>query len=62
MNTPAPYPVWRKSSRSLVQCVEVAPFPDGSVGVRDSKAPAATVRLGPGAWAAFRDALARDGG
>jgi Domain of unknown function (DUF397) len=33
---------WRKSSRSGDQgaCVEVAAFPSGSVGVRDSKDPA----------------------
>jgi len=47
---------WRKSSYSLSngQCVEIACLASGSIGVRDSKAPAgAVLRFGPEAWGAF---------
>ncbi|WP_280186790.1 MULTISPECIES: DUF397 domain-containing protein [Nocardia] len=47
---------WRKSSRSngQGQCVEVAFFDDGAIGVRDSKDQAGPVlRFTPAEWDAF---------
>lgn len=46
---------WRKSSRSNNgQCVEMARFPDGSIGVRNSNQPAAgLVRFTPAEMNAF---------
>jgi hypothetical protein len=49
---------WRKSTRSAQNgaCVELAAFPDGTVGVRDSKDPAGPIlmftRTEIGAWIA----------
>jgi hypothetical protein len=42
---------WRKSSYSAtdLDCVEIG----RGVGIRDSKAPAAHVPVGPAAWEAF---------
>ncbi|GGN10929.1 hypothetical protein GCM10011609_58580 [Lentzea pudingi] len=50
---------WRKSTRSAnaSACVEVA----AGVGIRDSKAPAAHVEVGSGAWASFLGAVKRSG-
>lgn len=54
---------WRKSSHSSGEgngndCVEVAPLPSGSWGVRDSKAgeDGDVLTLGPAAFRAFRNA------
>lgn len=49
-------PAWIKSSLSFSHsnCVEVAPLPDGGVGVRDSKDPGGPVlRFTPAEWKAF---------
>lgn len=49
-------PRWRKSSYSADQgnCVEVAELPDGTIGMRDSKHPAAAVlTFSADQWAAF---------
>jgi hypothetical protein len=52
---------WSKSSYSDMwenECVEVAKFPDGSVGVRDSNYPMRMgIRLEPEQWSAFCDAI-----
>ena len=50
--------VWRKSSYSAnaVDCVEVAT----GIGIRDSKAPAAHLEVGAGAWTAFLGAVKRN--
>jgi hypothetical protein len=49
---------WRKSSYSPngTDCVEIG----RGVGVRDSKAPAAHIALGTGAWSAFLTATKAD--
>jgi hypothetical protein len=47
---------WRKSIRSAGNgnCVEIAPLPDGHVGVRDSKNQEGPVLVfTPGEWDAF---------
>jgi hypothetical protein len=47
---------WRKSSHSngATNCVEVAPLPDGSVGVRHSRRPdGAVIVYSRTEWAAF---------
>lgn len=49
-------PRWIKSSLSYANgnCVEVAELPGGHIGLRDSKAPAATaLRFTPAEWAVF---------
>jgi hypothetical protein len=49
-------PVWRKASNSDGHgaCVEVAVFPDGTIGIRDSKNPVGSkLVLVPPAWMAF---------
>jgi hypothetical protein len=47
----APY---RKSSFSQMECVEVAPLPDGIISLRDSKDTSrATHSFTPEEWAAF---------
>ncbi|HEX3732940.1 MAG TPA: DUF397 domain-containing protein [Mycobacteriales bacterium] len=51
---------WRKSSACLggSQCVEVAAFPSGSVGVRDSKNPAGpALEFTAGQWGEFLGGL-----
>lgn len=52
---------WRKSSFSSddhADCVEVAPLPNGHVGVRDSKDPDAKPQVyTPSEWAAFTQGL-----
>lgn len=46
---------WRKSSHSLVICVEVADIGGGAVALRDSKNPGlGDLRFTPEEWAAFR--------
>jgi hypothetical protein len=48
--------IWFKSTRSgsKANCVEVAYFPGGTVGVRDSKDKAGPVlKFTPGEWSAF---------
>jgi hypothetical protein len=52
---------WRKSSKSLIICVEVAEIGGGAVALRDSKNPdRADIRFTPDEWAAFREGV-RDG-
>jgi hypothetical protein len=52
---------WRKSSRSLVLCIEVASLDSGAVALRDSKNPArGDLRFTAEEWAAFREGV-RDG-
>lgn len=52
---------WRKSSHSLVICVEVAEIGGGAVALRDSKDPGrGDLRFTAEEWAAFRAGV-RDG-
>lgn len=45
---------WRKSSHSQSgACVELAVFPDGTIGVRDSKNPGLRLSLSTHAWTTF---------
>ncbi|MGW6447601.1 DUF397 domain-containing protein [Lentzea sp. NPDC055074] len=50
---------WHKStfSANASSCVEIAT----GVGIRDTKAPAVHVEVGPAAWALFLGALKRSG-
>ncbi|MEW9548140.1 DUF397 domain-containing protein [Nonomuraea sp. NPDC050783] len=51
---------WRKSSHSMVNgdCVEVALFADGHVGLRDSKNPSGgVIVLSAGDYAGFLEAI-----
>ncbi|MGW6933492.1 DUF397 domain-containing protein [Lentzea sp. NPDC054927] len=50
---------WRKSSYSATEsdCVEIG----HGVGIRDSKAPAAHVPVGPAAWTAFLRSVSNRG-
>ncbi|TGB08548.1 DUF397 domain-containing protein [Streptomyces sp. MZ04] len=49
---------WRKSSHSLLVCVEVAEIGGGAVALRDSKNPAlGDLRFTPEEWAAFREGV-----
>jgi hypothetical protein len=52
---------WKKSTRGTNngQCVEVAPQPDGTVCVRDSKDPGPELRLSPAMWSALLEAVKR---
>ncbi|MBV9312422.1 MAG: DUF397 domain-containing protein [Pseudonocardia sp.] len=46
--------LYRKSSFSKMECVEVAPLPDGTISLRDSKDTSrAAHAFTPGEWAAF---------
>ncbi|WP_369215529.1 DUF397 domain-containing protein [Streptomyces flavofungini] len=49
---------WRKSSYSLLICVEVAEIGGGAMALRDSKNPGlGDLRFTPEEWAAFRDGV-----
>ncbi len=49
---------WRKSSKSLVICVEVAEIGGGAMALRDSKNPGlGELRFTADEWAAFRDGV-----
>lgn len=49
---------WRKSSHSLLICVEVAELGGGAVALRDSKNPGlAALRFTAEEWAAFREGV-----
>jgi hypothetical protein len=53
---PGSAPAWVKSSYSYANgdCVEIADFPDGTIGVRHSKHPeGAVLRFRSPEWAAF---------
>ncbi|GGZ91799.1 DUF397 domain-containing protein [Streptomyces bluensis] len=49
---------WRKSSRSLLICAEVAEIAGGAMALRDSKNPAiGDLRFTAEEWSAFRDGV-----
>ncbi|GAA2629900.1 DUF397 domain-containing protein [Actinomadura fulvescens] len=49
---------WRKSSRSLMICVEVAEIGEGAMALRDSKNPdLPALRFTPEEWTAFREGV-----
>ncbi|TDD92116.1 DUF397 domain-containing protein [Actinomadura rubrisoli] len=49
---------WRKSSHSLMICVEVAEIGEGAMAVRDSKNPdLGALRFTPEEWTAFREGI-----
>ncbi|MFI0405951.1 DUF397 domain-containing protein [Actinomadura sp. 3N508] len=49
---------WRKSSHSLVVCVEVAEIGDGAIAMRDSKNPGlGDLRFTAEEWNAFREGI-----
>jgi hypothetical protein len=51
--------LWRKSSRSNADCVELAPI-NGAVGVRDSKDARSVLTFGGNEWCRFMARVRRD--